>query len=358
MVHRARSARVSRRTVGFTGTSLIGVLALASALAGCGGAAPHQVSAASSRQQTAAESTQAHPRFFAPTSLWNAPLPADVPTARDSAALIASLLAMVHEEVAAKVGPWISTTGYSTPIYTVPASQPLVPVRLDANEPHLQQAFSAVPLPADAQPASGRDSQLTVWQPSTDRMWEFWHLSHQQDGWQARWGGAMDRVSENPGVFTAQAWPGANPYWGATATSLPLVGGLITLEDLQRQIIDHALALGLPRVARGVVLPPAQRTDGTADGSGAIPAGTRFRLDPNLDLQSLSLPPLTLMIAQAAQRYGIIVRDTSSIVDFYGEDPTPTGTDPYRALFADEYIWQQLAKFPWERLEVIAPNTP
>jgi hypothetical protein len=336
----------------------IAVVALASALAGCGGAAQHRVSAASARQQTAAESTQARPRFFAATSFWNAPLPAEVATASDSATLIASLLAMVHEEVAAKVGPWISTTGYSTPIYTVPASQPLVPVHLDADEPHLQQAFSAVPLPPDAQPASGRDSQLTVWQPSTDRMWEFWHLRHQQDGWHARWGGAMDHVSENPGVFTAQAWPGANSHWGATATSLPLVGGLITLEDLQRQNIDHALALGLPRVARGVVLSPAQRTDGTAEGRGAIPAGTRFRLDPSLDLQSLSLPPLTLMIAQAAQRYGIVVRDTSSIVNFYGEDPTPTGTDPYRALFADEYIWEQLAKFPWQRLEVIAPDAP
>lgn len=299
----------------------------------------------------------AHTRFFAATSFWNAPLAADVRIEPQSA-LSASLGAIVQEEVAAKVGPWISTTGFSTPIYTVPASQPLVTVHLDADEPHLQRAFSAVPLPPNAQPASGTDSQLTVWQPSTDRLWEFWHLTREGDGWHAGWGGAMDHVSSNPGVFTSAAWPGADSRWGATATSLPLVGGLITLEDLQRQHIDHALALGLPRIARAVVRPPAQRTDGTAEGPTAIPAGTRFRLDPSLDLQTLSLPPLTLMIAEAAQRYGIVVRDTSGVVDFYGEDPTPTGSDPYRALLGAEYVWQQLARFPWDRLEVVAATVP
>lgn len=296
----------------------------------------------------------AHPRFFAATSFWNAALPASAPAAADSRRLVALLRSMVGEELAAKVGPWLSTTGFSTPIYTVPAGQPAVYVHLDANEPALQRAFAAVPLPAGARPASGTDSQLTVWQPSKDRLWEFWRLRREADGWHAAWGGAMEHVSDNPGVFTARAWPRANAHWGATATSLPLVGGLITLEDLKRERIDHALAFGLPRVARSVVVAPAKRTDGTAEGSDGVPAGTRFRLDPSLDLHSLSLPPLVLMIAEAAQRYGMIVRDTSTIVDFYAEDPTPTGTDPYNAFFGAEYPWQQLAKFPWDRLEAVA----
>jgi hypothetical protein len=260
---------------------------------------------------------------------------------------------MVQSEVAEKRGPWIASKGYSTPIYTVPAAQPRVRVILDNIGPALQRAFSRVPLSPGARPASGADAQLTVWQPSTDRLWEFWGMHHASDGWHARWGGAMRHVSQNPGYFSARAWPGASYHWGATATGLPLVGGLITLEDLRLGHIDHALAIGVPRVAAGVVTWPAQRTDGTAEAPAGIPAGTRFRLDPHLDLARLSLPPLTRMIAEAAQRYGMVVRDTSGVVDFYAEDPTPTGTDPWRELVGGGYLWQLLSLFPWDRLEVV-----
>lgn len=33
--------------------------------------------------------------------------------------------------------------------------------------------------------------------------------------------------------------------WGATATSLPLLGGLVTQADVQRGYINHALAISL-----------------------------------------------------------------------------------------------------------------
>ena len=193
----------------------------------------------------------------------------------------------------------------------------------------------------------------TVLQPASDRLWEFWRLAHAADGWHARWGGAMRHVSGNAGVFTAGAWPGASTHWGATSTSLPLVAGLITLADVRQRRIDHALALGFPRIERGVLRWPAQRSDGTVEGAAGIPAGTRFRLDPKLDLRALSMPPLVRMIAQAAQRFGLIVRDRSGVVDFYGEDPTPTGTNPFAALLGGERPWQQLALFPWEHLEAI-----
>jgi hypothetical protein len=265
----------------------------------------------------------------------------------------AALLAAVREEVGGRRGPWISTTGFSTPVYTVPADQPAVRVQLENINPALQRAFTAVPLPAGARPAAGSDAQLTVWQPSSDRLWEFWRMRKAGDGWHAQWGGAMRHASQNPGMFTADAWPGASSHWGATSTSLPLVGGLITLGDIQQGWIDHALALGFPRIERGVVRWPAQRTDGTSEGPAGIPAGTRFRLDPRLDLRALPLPPLVRMIAEAAQRFGLIVRDTSGVVDFYGEDPTPIGSNPYAALFSRERPWQQLAQLPWSHLEAI-----
>jgi hypothetical protein len=161
---------------------------------------------------------------------------------------------------------------------------------------------------------------MVIRQPASDTMWEFFGMRKRADGWHAKWGGRMDKVSANPGHFEEP-----HPDWGATATSLPLLGGLITIEEARKGRIDHALAFALPQTRAGVHAWPAQRSDGVSRRPGAIPEGTRFRLDPELDVESLGLPALTRLMAEAAQRHGIVLRDQSGAVTFYGEDPTPTG---------------------------------
>ena len=34
--------------------------------------------------------------------------------------------------------------------------------------------WKAVPMPSYVEPATGTDSQMTIYQPSTDTIWEFW----------------------------------------------------------------------------------------------------------------------------------------------------------------------------------------
>ena len=101
---------------------------------------------------------------------------------------------------------------------------------------------------------------------------------------------------------------------------------------------------------------PAQRTDGTGPAAD-LPEGARLRLDPRLDVASLHLTPLARMIAEAAQRYGIVVRDrTHHASAFYAEDVSPTGVDPYRGqggVFGGMPPDQVLAGFPWDRLQVL-----
>jgi hypothetical protein len=62
------------------------------------------------------------------------------------------------------------------------------------------------------------------------------------------------------------------------------------------------------------------------------------------------------MIARAAQRYGMVVRDGSDLVTFYAEDPTPTGTNPWPAWFGGKSPADALAGFPWDRLRVLPPT--
>jgi hypothetical protein len=211
-------------------------------------------------------------------------------------------------------------------------------------------------LPARALPSAGTDKLLVVWQPSTDRLWEFWRLEETPTGWQAAWGGAMQNVSADSGAYGPADWPGAKSNWGAAATSLSIAGGLITLEDLEKGQINHALAMSIPLPREGVYASPAERTDGWSTEALSIPEGAHLRLDPRLNLASLHLPKLTLMMAEAAQRYGIFVVNRSANVAMYAQDPIPTGTEPYtgaRGYYEGKSGEQILEAFPWSHLQLL-----
>jgi hypothetical protein len=288
---------------------------------------------------------QAAPRPFAPTSFWNAPLADSAPLDPLSRTYVADLRRQV-----ARHGPYLNTTAYSTPVYTVGARQPRVRVQLDQFYPRLQTAFERVPIPPGARAARGTDGNMVVWQPSTDTLWEFYRARNAADGWHAFYGGKMTGVSRNPGHFTEPR------LWGATATSISLLGGLIRIDELRSGRIDHALAMAIPNIRKDVFSWPAQRSDGKVDSPTAIPEGARFRIDPDVDLDRLRMAPVVRVMAEAAQKHGIVVRDGSAAVVFFAEDPTPTGRNPYRGrrgFFQARYIDKLLKQFPWRHLQAL-----
>jgi hypothetical protein len=296
-------------------------------------------------------------RLFARSSFWNDPLTDDAPLDPGSAGLVQALVAEVQRERTSLIGPWIATAHGSTPLYRVGPKQRGVRVRLERRDVRggqtLQRAFRNVPIPEGARPAAGNDNHMTIWQPSTDRLWEFFGATRTEEGWRARWGGAIRRVSKDRGYYTRRAWPGATRNWGATATSLPVIGGTMLIDELKRGRFDHALAINLPAPRANEFSWPAQRSDGTGPPT-ALPEGARLRLDPALNLDELNLPRLTRMIAEAAQRYGLVVRDqTGHAISLFGEDPTPLKRNPYRRFFLDRTPLELLANFPWDRLQVL-----
>lgn len=312
------------------------------------------------RAPRTAAATTAPFRFFSPTGFWNAQPAAGAALDPSSATVVGGLYNVVAEELRAKNGPAVNTTAWSVPIYTVSATQPTVKVTLPyatiQPRPALQSAWTAVPLPTGAKPAAGSDKHLVVWQPSSDKLWEFWHLEKTTAGWEAYWGGAMQNALTDLGSYGPAAWPGASTTWGASGTSLSIAGGLITLEDLQKGTINHALAMAVPNTREGVYAAPAERSDGTHTEASSLPEGAHLRLKPTLDLAALHLPHFTLMLAEAAQKYGIFVSDTAANVAFYAQDPTPTGSNPYTGLsgyFEGKSPAQLLAIFPWSDLQLL-----
>jgi hypothetical protein len=184
--------------------------------------------------------------------------------------------------------------------------------------------------------------------------------------WHAAYGGTVQGVSESPGYYRNLLNPDGSvreqANWGAAATSLPLAAGLITREDIERGSIDHVLAIGLANrsgssiIRAGSFASPAQRSDGKSVDPGSIPEGARLRLDPRLDLDSVALSPFARLLAQAAQRYGMVVQDGSQSTVVYAEDPSPMMREGWANFIEAEYgrhLSRAIAEFPWEDLEVV-----
>lgn len=152
-------------------------------------------------------------------------------------------------------------------------------------------------------------------------------------------------------------WP--FPY-GVIATGLPFIGGQITAEELKRGEIRHVMGIALPDLEDSSVYSwPANRSDGINSGHSAnrIPAGTRMRLDPAVNVEALDIHPAAKVIARAAQKYGFVVWDRSGQITLRSQNPksyTATGQpDPYREIFEGTPEYAILDGFPWNRLQFL-----
>ncbi len=294
-------------------------------------------------------------RVFASDSFWYQPLPKDAPLHTNSANFVAEFL---RQKKAYYGTVSINTDAFSCPIYVVgPEVKTVVVTEWDGQkkgfkDPRLAAQWRAVPIPDYAAPADGTDAEMCIYQPSTDSLWEFW-LTRKADGqWQACWGGGMQKVSRNPGI-----WEG---HYGTTATSLPFIGGQITPEELRRGAIEHVMGIALVDAERhGVVSWPATRSDGYNPDRkpNRIPEGLRFRLDPAVDIDALKLPPVGKIIARAAQTYGFVVWDKAGAITLRANNPKAYtqqgGKDPYPELFGGKPAWALLQGIPWERLQFL-----
>jgi hypothetical protein len=307
---------------------------------------------------------------FAPDSIWNLPVRSDAPLASNSAGYVSYLAQSVNTS-----GAWLNTTNCGMPEYWADANTPTVSVTLNHpsyEDPALIRAWSAVPMPAGAQPASCGDQNFAVLQQQPNgsiKEWEFWKASKSASGaWTAEWGGAMNNVLTDRGIASPLEWtdPTAPTYtartstygWNVTASSISMLAGVITNSDLASGHINHALALAVHAAASGKWLWPAQRTDGGSTVAGALPEGAHLRLNPSVNIAALHLSPLMTMIAEAAQKYGIVVRDqTYSSNVFYAEQPLPGQTSPVYQLLGGQSLSAAMASFPWSQLQVLAAPT-
>lgn len=293
---------------------------------------------------------------FAASGPWCTPLPPNPPLASNSAAIVAN----IQLDVKNNYGTFaVNTDTYSSPIYTVAAGTPTTSWSFDdcQNQGSLPPNFAPVLMNVPTAPgmvqSMGTDGEITIYDPSLDEEWEFWVAAQTNGQWSACWGGTIQHVSTDPGIFPSGL--------GATACGLPLLGFLMRIDELQAGVIRHTINIETVRTQSGVFSWPANRTDGNTAGADILMEGQRVRLDPTFDVTTLP-NPAERIIAKAMQDYGMILTDTSGAVTMQAEDPRPymaahnTTTNPYDGIFAGAASYAVLQDIPLSRLQVLAKD--
>ncbi|MGI9659887.1 MAG: calcium-binding protein [Gaiellaceae bacterium] len=210
-------------------------------------------------------------------------------------------------------------TQFTFPVYEVTADTPRLDVEITGwfsnvmgdgrtmqnnNELTIQ-----IPIPPEAEPAAGDDSQVILVDPVTGDEWGAWHFRRTAAGtyvaenayhYNTRWD-AVPPPSTGGGVFVNRG------------AGLPYLAGLVRPCEIEVGQIDHALAFAFDSPSADYVY-PATKSDGEGRIGETPPEGARLQLDPTLteaDLGALGCADACLTVARALQDYGMIAIDNS-----------------------------------------------
>jgi len=251
----------------------------------------------------------------------------------------------------------VSSGDYSTAIFRLGSGSQTVVMRdydgnVGANNPKLpagpDQTVS-VPAPAGAiRPAgpqeTGADGLMVLYDPQAYTAYDYWQPTTAVDASGQSLGGGQEgtRVLEAGTIdyFDVQG-SGANPagYWSASASGVPLLGGLLLPEDIESGAIGHALAFAIPCPRNTNQADPAepysrdyQYPASTTEGEYyntdpyALASGQRIRLKPTIVdpdgqvIDETTLAPITRLFLAALRTYGAYLRDNALGFSFYAED--------------------------------------
>lgn len=177
-------------------------------------------------------------------------------------------------------------------------------------------------IPDDLAAAGGNDGHAFIQDQVGKRGAGFWQLKKFDGKWCARWGELLEDLPNHSGVIPIETNAAGGPErQGARATGLCVWGGVITLEELQKGVIDHPIACALPFPADEFVA-PAVDSDGYSGRNAdwmpkwvpatlLIPEGTLARLKASYPIPA-SASPFSRMVLEAMKKYGLLVVDTSN----------------------------------------------
>lgn len=271
---------------------------------------------------------------FPAGSFWNNAVPSYTTLHPNSSGLANDIQRQVNQ-----FGVGFAHDAGASPVYVPESGAPTVSVlpRDCGNgiTPGLAEQWVAVPIPFYAVPS--QDKQMIVRQPGGSAIWEFGGMQKVGNQWQACSGGQISSASD--GVF-------ASPF-GVSTSGLAVLGGQLSIQELEEKSINHVIGLSLPQSNSSVW--PASQSGGSVGGAPAL--GSRLRLDPAVSIDELPLNATGKAIARAAQTYGFVVWNNAPTVRVTGENPISRTTRGLPSPYAS--IGNPLNGFPWDKLQVL-----
>ena len=278
------------------------ILALAAALAACGGESP---SPSGPEDPGGPLPFLGGCNIFPADNAWNRDVSLD-PVHPNSGALIGAMVPgnALHLD--------LGTTEeyYGIPYTVVPEDQPLVPIVYGTDGVDYSDESDPGPMPIplaasieggsteDPNPSSG-DRHVLVLRQGDCMLYELYNTERTATGF---------RVSSSA-IWNLKANHTRPPGWtSADAGGLPILPGLLKYEEVASGEIRHALRFTVPQVRRAYVAPASHC--GPHDNTALPPYGTRVRLKAGFSLAPYSGD--ALVVLAALKRYGLILADQGS----------------------------------------------
>lgn len=273
-------------------------------------------------------------QFFSANSFWNTPIP-DNPEIISNSSQMIQTLQSVTNLLQASFEKW------SIPIHVINSDNTVkLNVTSDTGpfyytvDPDNNQIVENVPIPPEAWADSEEDGHMILVDLVKKIAWDFSVATkHSASSWTTS---ILDKW-DLTGLGTRTPFDG--DYWwrsGAMGSGIPLLPCLVRPEEIEAGVINHVILCATPvnRKAQYNGGPdqlyfPASRTNGLHYGDQFIPEGSVIQLNPNLNLNTLNINNETKIIAQALQRYGMVVGENAPVFKIFLQNLGPKATSPW-----------------------------
>lgn len=286
----------------------------------------------------------------------------------DSAAVVAEIVAQSQ-----RGKPNFNVWNWTLEPIIVPWNQPLVPVACSHDTVSGEILHLGIPIPPGTKPTNDLDAAIAIYQPdyvdAIGRQGRYDELQGLRidpttGAYSCNYWGRMTGVNTRtqPHYVTWQ-YSGYDPRgfatdpdstyedqnWGVQGSGIPYAPGVLTLADVQRNYVDHALLLEVVDARKGArVWPAVARSDGGLTTSNII-EGMRGRFPAGYTIPS-GLHPLCALLVQGVRDRGLVITDRTSNVLCFRAAPS-IGAAGYLGSAHD---YDVLAGFPWQDLEMLA----
>lgn len=288
-------------------------------------------------------------------------------TSAPASKVSAQTVTYVRGQVPAGGGLRLDCYSDAAPIWMVPGSTPRINITPPASSTRGdvalmrrtdgKGALDGVPIPADMPAPSNMFATAVVACPETRQLWELLGLTKSGTAWSASWGGRIDEVPTNGGVFpTSTGYTGSGLAWAASAVK---VSEARDAAAGNVNAIGHAVGLNLNYSSASTRFTwPATRSDGTSSDAGAPRMGQRLRLKASADLSQCT--PVGKAVGQALKTYGAVIMGGSDKISIIAEsgagEQLRTGNDPWGAILQGKSVDNVLAGLPLDQLEAVSPG--